>query len=168
MKTTKRLIIASLILCIIGCDTKHPSEIDSLPLSDANSIVVDTLSIEDTIKALAVAFAIQESRLNHKAVSPCGKYVGCLQISRICVAEANRILGGHVFFDGSDGYIDDRLDRQGSYAIFKIVQTHHNPKLDIDRAITIWNKNCPKSYRDNVREFYIMALNDEQMRQYFD
>ena len=131
-----------------------------------DTIIYDSIpqmSREDTINAMALAFAQQESQFNHTAVSPCGKWVGCLQLSEIMVREANRIVGFDCF------NYNDRYDRQGSYAIFKIVQQHHNPNLEIDRAIDIWNRYCPLEYRNNVKKyFYCNLLNYNELENYFE
>lgn len=122
-----------------------------------------TLTREDTINAMALAFVKQESNFDHTAVSPCGRWVGCLQLSEIMVREANRIVGFDCF------NYNDRYDRQGSYAIFKIVQQHHNPNLEIDRAIDIWNRYCPHEYRNNVKNYFTHNLqNYSNIENYFE
>lgn len=103
---------------------------------------------QDTIDAMIVAFAVQESNTTENAVSDCDKYVGCIQMSKIMVDEANRILGYDNFTH------DDRFVWDSCARMFEIVQTYHNPTLDIDKAITIWNKGCPNSYRNNVKKVY--------------
>jgi hypothetical protein len=121
------------------------------------------MSREDTINAMALAFALQESNFDHNAVSPCGRWVGCLQLSEIMVREANRIVGFDCF------NYDDRYDKQGSYAIFKIVQEHHNPNLEIDAAISIWNSSCKNVYRDSVKKYYeYNLLNYNDIYDYFE
>lgn len=122
-----------------------------------------TLTREDTINAMALAFAQQESQFNHTAVSPCGRWVGCLQLSEIMVREANRIVGVDCF------NYDDRYDRQGSYAIFKIVQQHHNPNLEIDRAIDVWNPGCGSNYQGSVKKYFKYNLmNYNKLKNYYE
>lgn len=106
----------------------------------------------DTIFAMADAFAMQESRMAEDAVSPCGKYVGCLQISEIMVREANRVLGEELYT------YDDRYDAGYSYGMFKAVMEYHNPTLNIDKAVDIWNEKASKSYRENVSNYYTTIL----------
>lgn len=106
----------------------------------------------DTIFAMADAFAMQESRMTEDAVSPCGKYAGCLQISEIMVREANRVLGEELYT------YDDRYDADCSYGMFKAVMEHHNPTLNIDKAVDIWNGKAPKLYRENVKNYYATIL----------
>lgn len=122
----------------------EPPQNDTIIIYDS----IPQMSREDTINAMAMAFAQQESQFNHTAVSPCGRWVGCLQLSKIMVREANRIVGFDCF------NYDDRYDRQTSYAIFKIVQQHNNPNLEIDRAITVWNPGCESDYRDSVKKYF--------------
>lgn len=107
-----------------------------------------TLSWIDSVELMAEAFAIQESRCTTDAVSPDGLYVGCLQISKIMVREANRLLGEDLYS------YDDRYNPDYSVAMFKVVMEHRNPELSVDRAVDIWNKNCPASYRQNVHHYY--------------
>jgi hypothetical protein len=128
-----------------------------------DTVVVARLSREDTINAMALAFAQQESGFNHKAVSPCGQWVGCLQISEIMVREANRIVGFDCF------NYNDRYDRQGSYAIFRIIQEHKNPKLEIDRAIDVWNPGCGSDYRGSVKKYFEYNLqNYNTLHNYYE
>ena len=138
------------------------------PPHDTVVINIDTVDVarmsrEDTINAMALAFAQQESQFNHTAVSPCGRWVGCLQLSEIMVREANRIVGFDCF------NYDDRYDRQGSYAIFKIVQEHHNPNLEIDRAIDLWNPGCGSDYRGSVKKYFKYNLmNYNTLKNYYE
>lgn len=107
-----------------------------------------SLSWIDSVELMAEAFAIQESRCTPDAVSPDGKYVGCLQISKIMVREANRLLGEDLYS------YDDRYNQDYSVAMFKVVMEHRNPELSVDKAVDIWNKNCPASYRRNIHHYY--------------
>lgn len=143
----KLILIAFATLFTIGCGNRTEKEIetkiDTIPLE-----IEQNMTREDTINAMALAFAQQESQFNHTAVSPCGRWVGCLQLSKIMVREANRIVGFDCF------NYDDRYDRQISYAIFKIVQERHNTNLEIDRAIDVWNPGCGSDYRGSVKKYF--------------
>lgn len=133
-----------------------------VPLQNTTTEIDTVLSREDTINAMAMAFALQESEFDHTAVSPCGQWVGCLQLSEIMVNEANRLVGFDCF------NYSDRFDRQGSYAIFKIVMENRNKNLKIDRAIDLWNPNCPTEYRDNVKKYFLHNLqNYNTLEDYF-
>lgn len=121
------------------------------------SYYTDTLTpiptAEDTLYAMATAFAIQESRLTDNAVSDCGTYVGCLQISPVMVREANRILGGEVYS------YDDRYSREHSYGIFNTVIKYHNPTLNLEKSTRIWNENRTETYYLNVKTYFDSLLN---------
>ena len=137
-------------LLVVGCSNSAESRKET---------ITDTLPQEirakeriDTIFAMADAFAMQESRMTEDVVSPCGKYVGCLQISEIMVREANRVLGEELYS------YSDRYDAGCSYGMFKAVMEHHNPNLDIEKAINLWNERAPQPYRDNVKKYFYTNL----------
>lgn len=147
----KKMIFAAFTaLFTVGCsnstETKKEAITDTLPQETRAKDRIDT------IFAIADAFAMQESRMTEDAVSPCGKYVGCLQISEIMVREANRVLGEELYS------YSDRYDAGCSYGMFKAVMEHHNPTLNIEKAVDIWNRKAPKSYRENVKNYYTTIL----------
>ena len=159
---SKMIFAAFAALLIAGCTNHTQSEKEAIADTFLQEMEC-TLTREDTINAMAMAFAQQESQFNHTAVSPCGKWVGCLQLSEIMVREANRIVGFDCF------NYDDRYDRQGSYAIFKIVQEHHNKNLDIDRAIDLWNPGCGSDYRGSVKKYFKYNLmNYNTLKNYYE
>lgn len=147
----KKMIFAAFAaLLTVGCSNRTENRKEA---------ITDTLPQEakakdriDTIFAMADAFAMQESRMIEDAVSPCGKYVGCLQISEIMVREANRVLGEELYS------YNDRYDAGCSYGMFKAVMEYHNTNLDIEKAINLWNEHAPQSYRDNVKEYFYTNL----------
>lgn len=160
-------IFIALLALVIHRDKWETVEVTPPPhdtvVINLDTVDVARLSREDTINAMALAFAQQESQFNHTAVSPCGRWVGCLQLSEIMVREANRIVGFDCF------NYDDRYDRQGSYAIFKIVQEHHNRNLEIDRAIDIWNPGCGRHYRESVKKYFRHnLLNYNTLNNYYE
>lgn len=87
-----------------------------------------------TYKRLITSIAYVESKHDPSAVSANKTYVGYLQISKICVREANNILGYKKYT------YDDRYDKDKSIEIFLVIQNHHNPKKDIALAIRLWNE----------------------------
>lgn len=174
---TSITVLALAIICVsIGLllanakegKTEHNIEKRTeIPLESPIVPEVALLTHEDSLIALATAFAIQETRMTERAISPCGRYVGCLQISRIMVREANRLCGVDMFYSDTNVFYDDRLDRQGSLAIFSVVMDYKNPTLDVDRAVDIWNVNAPRLYRNNVKKYYQQALNDTTLTKYW-
>ena len=108
----------------------------------------------DTLWAMAEAFAWVESKGNHMAYNEKEDAVGLLQIRPIMVREANRLLGEEAFT------LADRWEPLESIDIFCTIMEHKNPKLDIDRAIDIWNPRCPAAYRNAVKAEYQDAINN--------
>lgn len=106
---------------------------------------------EDSIMYMAIAIAIQETRCNDVS-SPCGKYVGYLQMSEQLVNKCNEILGKKIYS------MYDRHDWECNLAMFTILMDKYNPSLDIDTAIDFWNLYCPKSYRKAVKNYYKFLL----------
>lgn len=95
----------------------------------------------------------KESRGNENSVGDNGKAVGVLQIHPIMVREANRILS--IKNIDKEYTYDDRYNREKSIEIFKIVQDYHNKDHNIERALQIWNKNHPESYKTQIVEKYL-------------
>ena len=123
-----------------------------LELSDTNSIFMKKLffiiafafvaisasaqsSVDLNKKWGAVMDAIEqvESRGNVRAVSPNGKWVGCMQISEILVREVNNIVGYRKFT------LNDRFSREKSREMFVIFQEKYNPEGNMEKAIRLWN-----------------------------
>lgn len=146
----KTIFAAFAALLAVECTNCTKEEKEAI--ADTFPHEIQTKERTDTIFAMADAFAIQESGMTEDAVSPCGRYVGCLQISKIMVREANRILGDSIYS------YDDRYDAGCSYGIFKAVMEYHNPTLNIEKAIDIWNKKAPSIYRENVKNYYQSIL----------
>ena len=134
----KTIFAAFAALLITGC-TNYTENRKEAATDTFLQAVEPIITREDTINAMALAFAQQESQFNHTAVSPCGRWVGCLQLSKIMVREANRIVGFDCF------NYDDRYDRQGSYAIFKIVQDREAmPYSELYKSNTIQNSKLTR------------------------
>jgi len=146
----KMIFAAFAALLTVGCGNSTENRKEAI----TDTFPQETRAKEriDTIFAMADAFAMQESRMAEDAVSPCGKYVGCLQISEIMVREANRVLGEELYS------YSDRYDAGCSYGMFKAVMEHHNPTLNIDKAVDIWNGEAPEAYRENVKNYYATVL----------
>lgn len=89
--------------------------------------------IEDTV---LLSFIRLESNFNEKAVNPVTGARGILQILPVMVAEANRLQAIH---GKSLVYTwDDAWDVAKSIEIWYLVQGHHNPDYDLQRACQIW------------------------------
>lgn len=146
----KAIFATFAVLLMVGCSNSTENRKETI--TDTFPSEIQAKERIDTIFAMADAFAMQESRMTETATSPCGTYVGCLQISPVMVREANRVLGEELYS------YDDRYDSGCSYGMFKAVMEHHNPTLNLDRAVDIWNKKAPESYRENVKNYYHTIL----------
>jgi len=91
-----------------------------------------------------------ESGGNERAVSPNGKWVGCLQIATICVREVNRIIGQNKYT------YNDRYSRQKSREMFIIFQEKYNPEKNIEKAARLWNSGDIKCMqrKASTNEYY--------------
>lgn len=79
-----------------------------------------------------------ESRGNEKAYNPNGDCAGILQITKICIKEANNILeekGIKKKFT-----LSDRWDAKKSKEIFILIQEKYNPEKDVIKACRVWNE----------------------------
>ena len=99
------------------------------------------VSAEMNKKWGAIMDAIEqvESRGDTRAVSPNGKWVGCMQISEILVRECNNIIGKKKFT------YNDRYSREKSREMFVIFQEKYNKEGNMEKAIRLWNSgdlNC--------------------------
>lgn len=123
---------------------KNPKEIIN------NSAIENTLSEWEIMK---LAIVKTESEFNPLAVGKSGDW-GLLQITPIYVKEVNRILGEEKYTH------EDAFNPEKSMEMFTIMQNHHNPENDIDRAIASHNPTASSAYSVKVRK------NMEFIRQY--
>jgi len=95
------------------------------------------------------AIILVESEGNPRAV--CGRQVGCMQITPICVKECNMILKER----GSDKRftLNDRYDVQKSKEMFLLIQSHRNKTNDVEKAIRAWNGGPKYSVRATNRYY---------------
>ena len=98
------------------------------------------------------AIILKESRGIENAVGDNGKAIGVLQLHKVMVDEANRILVNKKI-DKRYTY-DDRYSREKSIEIFNVVQNYKNKKKDKFLALEIWNPNHPKSYENDIMNNY--------------
>ena len=112
---------------------------------------------------LITAIGTVESKLNDKTVN--GVHAGFLQISKVAVAECNRI---NKIKKVSKRYtLQDRFNHQKSIEIFYTIQGFYNPNGDLHYGILLWNEGCsamkkPKrktSYYNKVMNVYNKLTN---------
>ena len=90
-----------------------------------------------------------ESGGNTKAVS--GNQVGAMQITPILVKECNDILQKR---KSDKRYsMADRYNVAKSKEMFLLIQSHHNPQNDVEKAIRVWNGGPKYSIRATNRYF---------------
>ena len=165
-KTTLTIIFTAVIAMVFLCvstvklvGAKHMK----YETSDSETSLVSEKTEEsiDSWDLFVEAVIWRESRGNTSAIGDGGKAVGVLQIHPIMVREANRIIamkGGE-----KDTYTyDDRYNREKSIEMFKVVQDYHNKEHDMVKALQIWNKNHPDSYRNDIMRKYNAYLNGEE------
>lgn len=112
---------------------------------------------------LITAIGTVESKLNDKTVN--GVHAGFLQISKVAVAECNRI---NKIKKVSKRYtLQDRFNHQKSIEMFYTIQGFYNPSGDLHYGILLWNEGCsamkkPKrktSYYNKVMNVYNKLTN---------
>ena len=149
MKTKLFILLSTLFF------TASPVE-NSVPPVPNVPIVSTADSTKDEWPIFVEALIWVESRGQTDVVGK-GDCVGILQLKPIYVAEANRLSGTEQYT------LNDRLDSLKSIEMFNIIQKHHNPQKDIDRAIMLHNPGASARYRNDIknRMLYIKFRDSE-------
>lgn len=92
-----------------------------------------------------VVKAIIKVESNGNPTATCGASVGVLQITPVLVAECNNILKSRR--SKRRFKLKDRFNVAKSIEMFKLIQSFHNPKNSIERAIRSWNGGMHYSVR---------------------
>lgn len=132
-------VVCLLIFMCLPCALLAQDD-DSLQTTNVND--VDWNPVMDAIIQV-------ESRGNAKAVS--GNSCGAMQITPILVAECNNILKRRK--SKKRFSLADRFNIAKSKEMFLIIQSFHNPKNDIERAIRSWNGGMRYSIQRTQRYF---------------
>lgn len=151
------LILACVVMTVvifypkIQKQNKIVEEHQTQPQPDTTFVLVEDIirdDIRDSIEwnTFMLAVAMEESRWNTNAEN--GNAVGFLQITPICVKECNRILGRDTFS------LEDRWSQKHSVEMWNVIQNHHNPTHDHDKALEIWNPNHSEQYAMNIQYHY--------------
>lgn len=98
-----------------------------------------------------LAIADVESGYNEKIVSPCGRFVGYLQISKVMIDDCNKIAKCKKFT------YNDRFNKEKSIEIFYFVQSYYNPENDIEKAIRLW-KGGTGYTKESTNSYYKKVL----------
>ena len=95
------------------------------------------------------AIILVESEGNPRAVS--GNSVGVMQITPILVRECNNILKDRK--SKKRFTLADRYDVAKSKEMFLLIQSHHNPENNVEKAIRSWNGGMRYSVRATNRYY---------------
>ena len=98
-----------------------------------------------------VMAAIIQVESNGRSNAQNGNQCGAMQITPILVAECNNILKAR---NSKKRYtLSDRFNIQKSKEMFLLIQSHHNPENNVERAIRSWNGGLQYSVRATQRYF---------------
>lgn len=95
-----------------------------------------------------------ESQGNPNAIS--GNSCGAMQITPILVRECNNILKGRK--SSKRFTLGDRFSVTKSKEMFLLIQSHHNPSNNVERAIRTWNGGLNYSVKHTQR-YYEKVMN---------
>lgn len=134
-----RLVV--LVLCVFGTNPIMNAE----NAVDSGTVIAGDFDWEPVMKAIIQV----ESQGNVRAVS--GNSCGAMQITPILVAECNNILKAR---HSKKRYsLADRFSLDKSKEMFLLIQSHYNPRNDIEKAIRSWNGGMHYSVRRTQRYF---------------
>lgn len=106
---------------------------------------------------MKLAIIKTESEFDELAIGRAGDW-GLFQITPIYVEEVNRILGRERY-----GH-EDAFNPEKSVAMFDIMQDHHNPEKNIDKAIASHNPTASGAYSVKVRKNMRLIKKYEELR----
>lgn len=108
-------------------------------------------------EVMKLAIMKTESGFDELAIGRAGDW-GLFQITPIYVEEVNRILGRERY-----GH-EDAFNPEKSVAMFDIMQDHHNPEKNIDKAIASHNPTASGAYSVKVRKNMRLIKKYEELR----
>lgn len=130
----RKTILMTLMAMLTFSITLNASTVNPKPQVEQKTTFDWTHVIEAIIQV--------ESGGETKAKSKDGASCGILQITRVCVDDANKILGKKKYT------YQDRFNVKKSKEIFCIIQNRYNPKHDFEIACRLWNGGC--GWRKNI------------------
>ena len=122
----------------------------------------DPIDLQKKWGAVINAIEQVESEGRANVVSRDGRYVGCLQISKILVRQCNIIVGYNKYT------YDDRYSKDKSHEMFIVFQEHFNKEGNMEKAIRLWNSgdlNC-MNRKASTEGYYrrVMAKYNQQAK----
>lgn len=137
----KKLIMLLMLIIVSSCEINSYQPINDKEETD---VLKQEIKEEPSEWDIFVEALIQvESEGKADAVGKTND-VGILQITPIYVKDVNRILGEEKYD------LSCRTDTEKSLEMFEILQSHYNPKKDIDKAIKLHNPRAGQSYRIKI------------------
>ena len=152
MKKIFRILYICCVAASIACLSNRILSKEEHEYEEVSDEVIDRQPALTNWDHFISAVIWKESRGVEDCIGDNGKAVGVLQIHPVMVREANRIL--RMNGEDKEYSYDDRYSREKSIEIFNIVQDYHNKSHDLYKALEIWNKNHPESYRQQIMEKY--------------
>ena len=143
---TAGFILGNIFEQVRGVSTA-PSEVqDTTVIEEVEPTLDDHIAmiVPDKLQDICKAIIWVESRGIATAYRADGNCMGILQITPIFVKECNRLQSETVYT------LEDRTDPVKSLEMFTIIQNHHNPNHDLDRAIYLHNPTAGPEYRNKV------------------
>jgi len=145
------IILVCFLAILFACCTKYQNEkiIAVSPKKQPKIELQETIiesqepTEENEWNLFLQAIIWVESRGNEKAVGK-GDCVGILQLTKIYVNEANRLLGFKKYS------YDDRFDSLKSIEMFTLIQYVYNPEKDINKAMFYHNKKAGIEYKNKI------------------
>lgn len=143
------IVVAFVVGLSVGARlTKNPKVVIN------NNVAECTLTDWQVMK---LAIVKTESEFNPLAVGKSEDW-GIFQITPIYVKEVNRILGEEKYSH------EDAFNPEKSMEMFTIMQNHHNPENDVDKAIASHNPTASSAYSVKVRKNMEFIRHYEELR----
>ena len=139
------LMAITLITAILTANNRYEHN-----LCSPDTVYVEVYKQKSDWELLKIAIIWQESKGNSEAVN--NNAVGIYQITPIYVKECNRILG-YDKYKHIDAFVDFTAND-----MFEVVQSCHNPKKCIKKAIKLHNRG-DKYYQEVMDKFRMLKFN---------
>ena len=123
-------------------------------------VIINNPTIESTLsewEIMKLAIIKKESEFNPLAVGKTEDW-GLFQITPIYVKEVNRILGETKYIH------EDAFNPEKTHQMLNIVQNHHNPENDIEKAIKSHNPTASSEYILKVKRNMDFVRQYESLR----
>jgi len=146
------LCLSFLFLCTSVRATMPEEESTTSTLVTTSPVMEETLPSLDKVMAAIIQV---ESKGDPKAFNKKGNCAGILQITPGLVKQCNMWLKEE---KSKKRYsLQDRFVRTKSIEMFYMVQSHYNPKNDVERAIRVWNGG-PKYSKKATQGYYLRVM----------